>query len=394
MYSQSFTPKALFTCTSQSERRNFGLSKNEYIESIAGTIGMSLTDGTYTFEIKKVDDLYMNNQPTEERRLCQELILRKLYRNIHRIYNVRQANRNNIVKQIITLFSENVSMWVARFDVHHFYESIDRNIILGNLEEGGRLNYQSLQLMRNLFANPVVCADNGLPRGLGISSVMSELFMKYFDLNVRKMNGVYYYARFVDDIIVFCSSKKARDKVWIEVPTMLLKLGLKLNTEKSYTWEPETDKIVTYLGYTFTKNKIQEKNVIVSIAQKKVNVIKTRITRSLVRYSKDGNFDMLKLRIKYLTGNFTLFSNSTLLPIRVGIFYNYRFATDYSVLQELDKYYQKILHCRNGRLGARIHMSQAQCHDLEKYSFAFGYSHKVVHHFTVDQMTKIKKCWV
>lgn len=394
MYSQSFTPKALFTCTSQSERRNFGLSKNEYIESIAGTIGMSLTDGTYTFEIKKVDDLYMNNQPTEERRLCQELILRKLYRNIHRIYNVRQANRNNIVKQIITLFSENVPMWVARFDVHHFYESIDRNIILGNLEEGGRLNYQSLQLMRNLFANPVVCADNGLPRGLCISSVMSELFMKYFDLNVRKMNGVYYYARFVDDIIVFCSSKKARDKVWIEVPTMLLKLGLKLNTEKSYTWEPETDKIVTYLGYTFTKNKIQEKNVIVSIAQKKVNVIKTRITRSLVRYSKDGNFDMLKLRIKYLTGNFTLFSNSTLLPIRVGIFYNYRFATDYSVLQELDKYYQKILHCRNGRLGACIHMSQAQCHDLEKYSFAFGYSHKVVHHFTVDQMTKIKKCWV
>lgn len=394
MYSQSFTPKALFTCTSQSERRNFGLSKNEYIESIAGTIGMSLTDGTYTFEIKKVDDLYMNNQPTEERRLCQELILRKLYRNIHRIYNVRQANRNNIVKQIITLFSEDVPMWVARFDVHHFYESIDRNIILGNLVEGGRLNYQSLQLMRNLFANPVVCADNGLPRGLGISSVMSELFMKYFDLNVRKMNGVYYYARFVDDIIVFCSSKKARDKVWIEVPTMLLKLGLKLNTEKSYTWEPETDKIVTYLGYTFTKNKIQEKNVIVSIAQKKANVIKTRITRSLVRYSKDGNFDMLKLRIKYLTGNFTLFSNSTLLPIRVGIFYNYRFATDYSVLQELDKYYQKILHCRNGRLGARIHMSQAQCHDLEKYSFAFGYSHKVVHHFTVDQMTKIKKCWV
>ena len=124
MYSQSFTPKALFTCTSQSERRNFGLSKNEYIESIAGTIGMSLTDGTYTFEIKKVDDLYMNNQPTEERRLCQELILRKLYRNIHRIYNIRQANRNNIVKQIITLFSENVPMWVARFDVYRVNKQV------------------------------------------------------------------------------------------------------------------------------------------------------------------------------------------------------------------------------------------------------------------------------
>ena len=152
MYSQSFTPKALYTCTTQSERRNSGLSKDEYIESIARTIGISLTDGTYAFEIKKVDDMYMNNQPTEERRSCQDLILRKLYRNIRRIYNVRQANRNDIVKQIITLFSENVPMWVARFDVHHFYESIDRNTVLDNLEEGGRLNYQSLQFLRNLFA--------------------------------------------------------------------------------------------------------------------------------------------------------------------------------------------------------------------------------------------------
>ena len=394
MYSQSFTPKALYTCTTQSERRNSGLSKDEYIESIARTIGISLTDGTYAFEIKKVDDMYMNNQPTEERRSCQDLILRKLYRNIRRIYNVRQTNRNDIVKQIITLLSENVPMWVAHFDVHHFYESIDRNAVLDNLEEGGRLNYQSLQFLRNLFANPAVSAGNGLPRGLGISSAMSELFMKHFDLNVRKLDGVYYYARFVDDIIVFCSSEKARDKMWNEVSTMLQKLGLKLNNEKSYTWEPKMDKSLTYLGYTFTKNNVQEKNVTVSIAQKKVNVIKTRITRSLVRYSKDGNFDMLKLRVKYLTGNFTLYSNSTLLPIRVGIFYNYRFATDYSVLQELDKYYQRILHCRNGRLGARIHMTQAQCHDLEKYSFAFGYSHKVVHHFTTKQMTKIKNCWV
>ena len=394
MYSQSFTPKALYACTTQSERRNSRLEKEEHIDSIAGTVGTSLTDGMYAFVIKQVDDLYMNGQPTEERRLCQDLILRKLYRNIRRIYNVRQTNRNDIVKQIITLFSENVPMWVVRFDVHHFYESIDRETILRYLEEGGRLNFQSLQLLRNLFANPIVSAGEGLPRGLGISSAMSELYMKYFDLDVRKMEGVYYYARFVDDIIVFCSSEKARDKVCHEVPAMLQKMGLTLNAEKSYTWEPETGKSLVYLGYTFTKDSVQRKNVKVSIAQKKVNVIKTRITRSMVRYAKDGDFDMLKLRVKYLTGNFTLCSNSTLLPIYVGIYYNYRFASDRSALKALDRYYQRILHCRRGRLGSRVRMTRAQCRDLEKYSFTFGYSHKVAHHFTVDQMAKIKNCWV
>lgn len=394
MYSQSFTPKALYACTIRSERRNSKLNKDKYIDSIAGAVGTSLTDGTYAFVIKRVDDLFMNGQLTKEQRFFQDLILRKLYRNIHRIYNVRQANRNDIVKQIITLFSENVPMWVVRFDVHHFYESIDRNKILHKFEDDGRLNYQSLQLLKKLFEIPVVSAGTGLPRGLGISSAMSELYMKYFDLDVRKMEGVYYYARFVDDIIIFCSSKTAQEKVWNEIPSMLQKIGLTLNAKKSYRWEPGTMNDITYLGYTFAKDNVKNINVKVYISQKKVDVIKTRITRSIVCFAKDGNFDMLKLRVKYLTGNFTLYSNTTLLPIRVGIYYNYRFATEHLGLKELDEYYQKILHCRVGRLGSRIHLTKDQCHKLEKYSFEFGYNNKVVHHFKVDQMAKIKHCWV
>ena len=84
----------------------------------------------------------------------------------------------------------------------------------------------------------------------------------------------------------------------------------------------------------------------ITIADKKINTIKTRITKSFVRFAKDGDFSKLKNRIKFLTGNFTLYNPSTLLPIKVGIYFNYNMITDKTPLYNLDKYYQRLLHCK------------------------------------------------
>ena len=132
----------------------------------------------------------------------------------------------------------------------------------------------------------------------------------------------------------------------------------------------------------------------VSIAGKKIKVIKTRLTKSFVRYAKDHNFVQLKLRIKFLTGNFTLYQADTLLPIKVGLFFNYKQATNTECLNELDRYYQRMLHCRSGKLGGRISLTKAEVNDLEKYSFRFGYENHVNHHFTNDQMGIITNCWL
>ena len=175
-------------------------------------------------------------------------------------------------------------------------------------------------------------------------------------------------------------------------PEGLNSLGLTLNTEKSYTWSSTAHGTeLVYLGYAF--KKIGGK-ADVSIAGKKINVIKTRLTKSFVRYAKDHNFDMLKMRVKFLTGNFTLYQADTLLPIRVGLFFNYKQATNTDCLDDLDKYYQKLLHCRTGKLGSHIAMSKLETKDLEKYSFRFGYENHVNHHFTTDQMDMITNCWL
>ena len=393
MYSQSFSPKALYACTTQAERRNSGLKKDDFIDAIGNELGNTIVDGSYRFHIKQEGDLFLNGRIRRSfSYLCQNLILRKLHKNIKAIYKVQQADRNTIVSQMKILLNENVDMWVVRLDVRHFYESINRMELLTKLIEDARLSYTSLSLIQSLFREQVLAVATGMPRGLGVSAAMSELYMKYFDLTIRRIEGVYYYARFVDDIIVFCSTERSMNLVRETSQEGLNSLGLTLNTEKSYTWSSTAHGTeLVYLGYAF--KKIGGK-VDVSIAGKKINVIKTRLTKSFVRYAKDHNFDMLKMRVKFLTGNFTLYQADTLLPIRVGLFFNYKLATNTDCLDDLDKYYQKLLHCRTGKLGSHIAMSKLETKDLEKYSFRFGYENHVNHHFTTDQMDMITNCWL
>lgn len=392
MYTQSFTSAELYLCATQTERRNSGLQKEKLTEAIRAELGNAITEGKYLFQIKPYRDLYLNGQAKKTMAyLCQNLVLRKLHKNIKRIYEVQQADRNIIVKQMKLLLAENVDMRIIRLDVRHFYESINRERILAKLTDDARLSYQSLTLLQSLFNDPAIAAGTGLPRGLGISAVLSELYMKYFDLDFKKIAGVYYYARFVDDIIVFCSNEASKELAWRYAGEELSKIGLQLNEKKSYSLDPnQPGTEFTYLGYTFKK---AGKNLSVTIAQKKLNVIKTRLTKTFVRYSKDHNFDLLKMRIKFLTGNFTLYNPHTLLPIKVGIYFNYKMANDVSALKDLDAYYQRLLHCSTGRLGGAIVLTKPKVKELEKYSFDFGYHNHVNHHFTSDQMVNIANCW-
>ena len=239
MYSQSYSPAELYRCATQAERRNSGLKKEELIMAIEGELGNTIAEGTYQFQIKQCYDLYLNGQSKRSMAyLCQDLVLRKLHKNIKRIYAVQQADRNAIVKQMKLSLSEKVEMRIVRLDVRHFYESIDRNRLLTKLVDDARLSYHSLMLLKSLFCDLAIATGTGLPRGLGVSAVLSELYMKYFDLEFKKIEGVYYYAHFVDDIIVFCSSEASKEFAWKYAAEELDKIGLKLNEQKSYSLDP------------------------------------------------------------------------------------------------------------------------------------------------------------
>lgn len=160
----------------------------------------------------------------------------------------------------------------------------------------------------------------------------------------------------------------------------------------------------SYLGYSFSlkkigKNRKQKNELLVSIAENKVEVIKTKLTKVFVRFIHDENYDMLVNRIKYLTGNFTVGNVADLTPIKSGIYFNYKMISESEKerqLRELNLYYNKMLHCKKGRFGYKLSslLSKEQKKRLSKYSFYFGFENHVSHYFHSKLLCEIKKCWL
>lgn len=390
MKSLVFSADELYKCSLQSERRNLHLTKELFTEKSKDLI-KKLTDGLYDFSFKEKNLFYVNSQLDKFEFFFQNLVLRNIYKNIKTLYKLTQSNRDEIVSQIHTLLKEK-NYWILKLDLKSFYESINFCKVIEKLKKTCRLNSQTIFLLEKIFTQ--LENNVGVPRGISVSAIIAELFMKDFDLNVKRKDGVYYYARFVDDMIIFCSSKETQEKVKKEIEEELKKMGLELNDKKIQIWDNSSTDELTYLGYEFSHN---EKKIDISIAEKKIKKIKTRIVKSFINFVKNKNFNLLENRIKFLTGNMTL-EKIDLGHVNVGIFYNYKLISEKGKqkLRGLDCFYQKILNCKSGKLGVSLsrRLLYGQKKRLKHYSFLFGFENKVRHSFSFQEMNEIKRCWL
>lgn len=392
MKSLVFSVDELYKCSTQSERRNHHLTKENFEEQ-SQSLMSSLERGNYTFSFSHNEKNFFNSKTDKFDYLFQDLVLRKIYKNIKTVYKLTQSNRDKIISQIKILLEEKSPYWILKLDIKSFYESINCKDVIQKLKKDYRLNRQTLDLMEKILTLSDFDGFRGVPRGLCVSSIISELYMKKFDLEVKRINGVYYYARFVDDIILFCNSSFARDCVENEIKKMFKNRNLQINFDKFRKWDKDSCECLTYLGYAF--KHASDNALVISIAQNKVKKIKTRIIKSFINYTRNHDFLLLKKRIKFLSGNIVLKRKTSLSPIYVGIFYNYKKISDTSPLKEIDSFYQKIIHSKKGTLGVKLFslLNAAQINELKKFSFTFGHEKKVRHYFSAEEMKMIVRCW-
>jgi hypothetical protein len=391
---QVFSKYELINQIKQTEYDHYGYSKEVLLDEL-DSIFSQINSRTFEFSIKEVDEYYL----TED--LCNKLVLRKLNDNIKRLYKDEQSNRRLIITQIKTLLGETCPSWILRTDIKKFYESIQRNRILDRFKDDAMLSYQSIFLLEKLFDNEYFKTQTGLPRGMNISATLSELYMRRFDKWIQRFPGVYYYARFVDDIIIFAYSKLAIEDIQNNLQDKLSELadGLEINAEKTADFNCNhitESKPLEYLGYKFVKkSQRKDSNLTVSIAEKKVNKIKTRIIKALLDFIKSGDFELLRKRIQFLTGNYSVRKRNDGTDLRAGIFYNYSEITNKKVLHELNQFLNKAIYSRNGAFGAKLStkLSREQKKKLSSYSFFHGFENRVFNSYTYDEMKAIVKCW-
>ena len=225
--------------------------------------------------------------------------------------------------------------------------------------------------------------------------------MRKFDQWIRRHPGVYYYARFVDDIIIFVYSKKVLLELKEIIDSKLQELtnGLRINKSKTKSYDSKLsnpNRPLEYLGYSFSRVKEgKDWNLKVTIANKKINKIKTRIVLSLLDFIKNQNFHLLEKRMKFLTGNYSIRKGESGNDLRAGIFFNYSQITENVALNELNTFYRNLLFSKNKRIGQKLssRLNTDQKNKLNKYCFRTGFSKRVHNSFRYEEMVEIVKCW-
>lgn len=241
-------------------------------------------------------------------------------------------------------------------------------------------------------------------------------------LSNNKKN-IFFYARFVDDIILTTSPDLQKGDV-IELLDKNLQFDLKLHkvgkkishhniskaSDKNSPANAAFEKF-QYLGYAFsvfnnsTHNDkilgIYRRQLKIDICEEKVDKIKSRLISSFTNHISNPttpeSFDLLEMRIRALTGNYIINDPSTKISIKTGIYYNYSEKNNKTQcpLKDLDAFLRGLLFSGHHELSLRIRrkIPLDKRRKLIGYTFTDGFYNARLHFLKHEDLRKIKEVW-
>ncbi len=324
--------------------------------------------------------------------------LKQLSHNINRIYKVKQADRNQIIAQLSDYLSDKFPYHIVRTDVAGFFENIDHSQLLTKLKEDQLLSQTSIRLIERIlytYAQISETPGKGIPRGVGISAYLSEIFMRDFDSAMASTPDVVFYARFVDDIVVvFAPAPTSMPQSYLAgIREHLKQKRLLINLQKTVESPLTPDGLVDdrtgwtfeYLGYRFiTGQKLK-----IKLSDSKAKKYSERLAASFLRYhsqrAKDSKsaYRLLLKRVRYLTGNTQLTHSKK--NAYVGIYFGNPHLSDLGQLRALDG----LLAGHMARISSASLKSK-----LSKLSFLDGYNQRIFRRFHREgEFQEIVKAW-
>ncbi|WP_025039503.1 antiviral reverse transcriptase Drt3a [Nitrosospira briensis] len=319
-------------------------------------------------------------------------VIKQIQRNIHRIYGVKQANRHDLVCQLRDMLGSKFPFELVRTDISSFYESIDRKRLLEKLERDQLLSPASKKYIKQVLDSYGLISgtSTGVPRGVGISAYLAELYLRPVDKAIRVIPGLVLYCRFVDDIVAVFARPPAGKSLgsFKELINVILSdNGFALNEDKTSEFDlaDTNPKKFEYLGYRF---HLKQGQFEISPSAAKVVKYRARMNAAFADYWREkpvnsrGAFRRLVGRIKFLTGN-TRLSNSK-SRAATGVYFNNSIVTDLSSFKLLDK--------RLKRRIAELKRTRLQ-KQLKNLKFTTGFEQRRYHNFSTRELQMIVGVW-
>ena len=405
------------------QRKAIKKERNEIIEQELEEISNQINQ--HCIKILKGKD-YGGQSYKFEDNVYNFFISKKIQENIRETYKVRQSSRYAILSQLINLLEDNCPKYVIRTDIKNFYESIPQKILLEKINNDYLLSIKTKKFINQIFESyngltGQTDADTaiGVPRGIGISAYLSELFMRNVDNQIQELDDLIYYARYVDDIIaIFVPQSKNVDDNYLKNYLSLIKEiveseGLNLNEAKTKEYKlfdslnyirlnTKSPKTIQYLGYEIGST---DKKLVIELSERKIKKYFDRIKLSFKSFSKKKHhnrkkeFKILSARIKYLTSNTKLRNNKD--KVFVGIYYSNPFLNSDESLKKLQAELEKNIN--------QAELTDKQKQKIKAYSFIDGFkkrtfqvlplknkiykNHNRILQFGITEITSIWKEW-
>ncbi len=253
---------------------------------------------------------------------------------------------------------------------------------------------------------------------MALSAVLADLMMQDFDSNVYSGASVYFYGRYVDDIVIVTNTSETIDEYLLYLANLLPE-GLRLNrkkttvctiAEKCKVQKPVSKDAqpkfgVDYLGYRFSVfdptslvagEKSPHRVVRTEIAPGKIKRLKTRIVRAFVDFGKTADAHLLLDRIKFLTSNFSVIDKNTAKKKLAGVYFGYpALSPDAKSLAELDQFLRNAVLSHAGRLFKtwKAIANPALTRKVLTHSFTKGFTDRRFVYFSPVRIEAIQRCW-
>tara|TARA_R110000737_G_scaffold282726_1_gene289371 strand:- start:2522 stop:3691 length:1170 start_codon:yes stop_codon:yes gene_type:complete len=389
MLNQTFNPQELKKLISNEDISKFklGYSNDDVMNSIT-SISYEVSQKEFKFiEIQKRNfkgrDVFTTNNKNEF------IALKKLNSILKRLYTVSYSSRSEILTQLIEIIKDGSDYKIIRADIKDFFDNVPRSRLINKFKSDSILGSLMINKLRQFDVCLKGLGCTSLPRGISLSSTLSEIYLRDFDKAIKNHNDVYYYARYVDDIVIVCL--EGLSDIEQILKSNLDNLDLELNDKYKVIQSSFKKENFDYLGVNFSFNP---KGISLSLSKNKVNKLKTRIIKSILDYKNNRDDDLLVNRIKFITSNYALYTKTESNNLKAGIYYNNQHINDYSQLNELNEFLRKSFTSQKGSLSKASQKIPKNIASIcMKQCFFKGYIEKKMINFDSRHMSNVVRCW-
>lgn len=220
--------------------------------------------------------------PTLRDRLTNKIILETLKEYFPEC--ARTKLPQECIKEIKEIMELKNFDYFIKLDLSNFYGNIDHAVLLKKLRKRIK-DKKVITLIMKAIQTPTAPEEKlshiGVPQGLSISNILSQIYMMEFDDLYKDTDIEIYVVRFVDDIIILCH-KEDFSTIYEEFTNYLKeKLELKLNSdkeEKGLLYQKSFD----YLGYNISINNRNLANF--RVKQQNIHRLEKRLMNLITRY--------------------------------------------------------------------------------------------------------------